>query len=130
MAGKTHVTTILKKESKTKTDIKLLNCRSVYLNRYFDDVSVCNLTADSLEDDSDDDIGWKLQEFHGKWIKGVNAGGCINPDGTLAWLGNRIAYRQSCHKSRSLYPLFLSAKIYRKYFLQLFLCSTSNKELI
>ena len=54
--------------------------------RYFEDVSVCNLTADSLKDDSDDDIGWKLQQFHGKWIKGVNAGGCTNYRGEETFL--------------------------------------------
>ena len=53
-------------------------------SRYFDDVQVCNLSADNLEDDADDDIGWKLQQFHGKWVKDVNAGGCINFQGTAA----------------------------------------------
>merc|ERR1712142_571401 len=59
---------------------------------HFDEVSVCNLTADSLEDDSDDDIGGKLQQFHGKWIKGVNAGGYTY-------------YRESFHTNPQVYTV-------------------------
>ena len=56
------------------------------------------------------------------------SGKCVYIDSlvsTPSRLGNRIAYGPRCHKSRSLCQLFLLPKIYRKYFLHLFLCSTS-----
>jgi len=51
--------------------------------KYFDDVQFCNLSAENLDDDDDDGIAWKLQQLHGRWVKGVNAGGCLNNRNTF-----------------------------------------------
>ncbi|KAM4641669.1 calpain-2 catalytic subunit-like [Discoglossus pictus] len=49
--------------------------------RYFDTLEVCNLTADSLEEDSPH--VWNNNSFEGSWVPGHNAGGCRNYKGTF-----------------------------------------------
>ncbi|XP_043536953.1 calpain-9 [Chiloscyllium plagiosum] len=44
--------------------------------RHYDKVEVCNLTPDSLDEDSFHK--WEVTVFEGTWIKGCTAGGCRN----------------------------------------------------
>ncbi|KAJ1108796.1 hypothetical protein NDU88_006166 [Pleurodeles waltl] len=44
--------------------------------RYFDTLELCNLTPDSLSNPTDD--RWNVNIFHGRWVRGYNAGGCRN----------------------------------------------------
>ncbi|XP_078517221.1 calpain-1 catalytic subunit-like isoform X1 [Lissotriton helveticus] len=43
---------------------------------YFDTLELCNLTPDSLSNPTDD--RWNVNIFHGRWVRGYNAGGCRN----------------------------------------------------
>ncbi|PIO05061.1 hypothetical protein AB205_0210090, partial [Aquarana catesbeiana] len=49
--------------------------------RHFDTLEICNLTPDSA--DSDTPKPWKDSCFDGKWVRGHNAGGCRNHQGTF-----------------------------------------------
>ncbi|XP_073454790.1 calpain-2 catalytic subunit-like [Aquarana catesbeiana] len=49
--------------------------------RHFDTLEICNLTPDSV--DSDTPKPWKDSCFDGKWVRGHNAGGCRNHQGTF-----------------------------------------------
>ena len=44
----------------------------------FHRLEICNLTPDSVSDDSDDNVTWQTSYVHGSWKKKVNAGGCRN----------------------------------------------------
>jgi len=41
-------------------------------------LEVCNLTPECMADDSDEDLGWRVVQFEGRWLKNVSAGGCRN----------------------------------------------------
>jgi calpain len=45
-------------------------------SRYFDQVEICNLSPDSLEDDVPSK--WEVASFNGSWVSGESAGGCRN----------------------------------------------------
>ncbi|XP_017779020.1 PREDICTED: calpain-A-like isoform X2 [Nicrophorus vespilloides] len=44
--------------------------------KYFDRIEICNLSPDSVSDDSGK--RWELSYYEGEWVKGVTAGGCRN----------------------------------------------------
>ena len=50
--------------------------------RYFDQVEICNLTPDSLNEDVK--VKWEVAAFEGAWIAGETAGGCRNFVDTFA----------------------------------------------
>eukprot|EP00096_Caligus_rogercresseyi_P013854 TRINITY_DN6450_c0_g1_i1.p1 TRINITY_DN6450_c0_g1~~TRINITY_DN6450_c0_g1_i1.p1 ORF type:complete len:564 (-),score=220.83 TRINITY_DN6450_c0_g1_i1:214-1905(-) len=54
--------------------------------KYFDQLEICNLTPDSLEnlDDFSDRPKWEVTTFHGAWVPGSTAGGCRNFINTFA----------------------------------------------
>ncbi|XP_063793936.1 calpain-2 catalytic subunit-like [Pseudophryne corroboree] len=49
--------------------------------RYFDTLEICNLSPDSAGTDAPQP--WNASSFHGKWVRGHNAGGCRNYRGTF-----------------------------------------------
>ncbi len=48
----------------------------IVLFRYFDQVEICNLSPDSLDEDVK--VKWEVAKFEGAWIPGETAGGCRN----------------------------------------------------
>ena len=44
--------------------------------RYWDQVEICNLSPDSLDDDFK--VKWEVASFNGRWEPGNSAGGCRN----------------------------------------------------
>jgi len=46
--------------------------------RYWDQLEICNLSPDSIADDSDDGVKWEVASFNGSWVAGQTAGGCRN----------------------------------------------------
>lgn len=44
--------------------------------RNYDKVEICNMTPDSLTDDTKRQ--WEVSMFEGNWIRGSTAGGCRN----------------------------------------------------
>ena len=44
-----------------------------HLFQNFEFFEICNLTPES-----GNEFSWHLQEFHGSWRGGMNAGGCLN----------------------------------------------------
>ena len=44
-----------------------------HLFQNFEFFEICNLTPES-----GNEFSWHLQEFHGSWKGGLNAGGCLN----------------------------------------------------
>ncbi|XP_029475928.1 calpain-1 catalytic subunit-like [Rhinatrema bivittatum] len=49
--------------------------------RFFDMLEICNLTPDSLQDDRVE--RWTTSSYQGAWVRGFNAGGCLNNIGTF-----------------------------------------------
>lgn len=52
--------------------------------RFFDQVEICNMTPDALDDPDDCRPKWEVASFEGKWIAGQSAGGCRNYIDTFA----------------------------------------------
>eukprot|EP00095_Tigriopus_kingsejongensis_P007616 maker-scaffold2030_size22264-snap-gene-0.8 protein:Tk07616 transcript:maker-scaffold2030_size22264-snap-gene-0.8-mRNA-1 annotation:"calpain-b-like isoform 2" len=54
--------------------------------RYFDQIEICNLTPDSLEDSAAfcDRPRWEVTSWEGVWLPGKSAGGCRNSLDTFA----------------------------------------------
>ncbi|KAL7037807.1 hypothetical protein ACKWTF_009368 [Chironomus riparius] len=48
--------------------------------KYFDKLDMCNLSPDSLVDETEKStcMKWNLNVYEGEWIKGISAGGCRN----------------------------------------------------
>jgi calpain, invertebrate len=48
--------------------------------RYFDRLEICNLSPDSLSEDSEarSKKNWNMNLFEGEWVPGISAGGCRN----------------------------------------------------
>lgn len=44
--------------------------------KYFDNLEICNLSPDSLQETFESNRKWSMSVFEGEWIKGVSAGGC------------------------------------------------------
>ncbi len=51
---------------------------------YFDQVEICNLTPDGLDEDFGSRPKWEVATFQGSWIAGQTAGGCRNYLDTFA----------------------------------------------
>lgn len=52
--------------------------------RFFDQLEICNMTPDALDDPDDNRPKWEVSSFEGRWIPGHSAGGCRNYINTFA----------------------------------------------
>lgn len=59
--------------------------------RNYDKVEICNMTADSLIEDTKH--VWETNVFEGNWIRGSTAGGCRNFIGETTRLENKLRFK-------------------------------------